>query len=138
MSETDAKRDESVGLYVGWDELHRRVAPAMGRDSFRSLVKDKVAKAGFPPFSDTWRGFYWPKVRAWLDSQNEVGTDARVTISAPEVEDGADEGFKHAPPRRKARVQDRPQQPGILAGQPGHTRPHGVSRHLHSVATGRD
>ena len=137
MSEPDTKRDESVGLYVGWDELHRRVAPALGRDSFKALVKDKVAKAGFPPFSESWKGFYWPKVRAWLDSQNEVGTDARVPQAADDIEDGP-ESFKHAAPRRKARVQDRPEQPRILAGQPGHPRPHGVSRHLHSVATGRD
>ncbi|MCK1501460.1 hypothetical protein [Bradyrhizobium sp. 188] len=133
----ETKRDESVALYVSWDELHRRVAPALGRDSFKALVKDKVAKAGFPPYSDSWRGFYWPKVKEWLDSQNEVRTDGRVATTAEAVEDGA-ESFKHAPPRRKARVQDRPEQPRILAGQPGHPRPHGVSRHLHSVASGRD
>src|SRR4051812_42515204 len=106
MSEPDTKRDESVGMYVSWDELHRRVAPALGRDTFRALVKDKVAKAGFPPFRESWKGFYWPKVKAWLDSDNEVGTDDRVA-QPPDVEDEP-KSFKHAPPRRKARVQDRP------------------------------
>jgi hypothetical protein len=137
MTDTETRRDESVALYVSWDELHRRVAPALGRDTFRALVKDKVAKAGFPPFSESWKGFYWPKVKEWLDSQNEVRTDGRVATTT-EAEDDGPESFRHAPPRRKARVQDRPEQPRILAGQPGHTRPHGVSRHLHSVATGRD
>lgn len=134
---TEPKRDESAGLYISWHELHRRTAPAMGFDRFKAKIADAQKHHNFPPFRDTWSGFYWPKVRQWLDSDNEVGTHGAVAHTA-EVDDDGPESFKHAPPRKKARVQDRPQQPGVLAGQPGHPRPHGVSRHLHSVATGRD
>ena len=133
MSEAGQEdRDESAGLYVGWDELRRRISPALGRDRFRALVKGKVDRAGFPPFSEEWGGFYWPNVRRWLDSQNEVGANAAVRT----IEDGP-ETFD-APARTRARPQARPPQPAVLDGQPGHAGSARVSRHLHSVASGGD
>jgi hypothetical protein len=132
MTEADNDRDESTGLYVGWDELHRRMAPKLGRDRFRALVKLKTAEAGFPPFDEEWAGWYWPKVRRWLDSQNEVATDGRVQ----NVEDGP-ETFDAAP-RKKAGLQDRPPQPAVLVRKTGVPGSDGVSRHLHSVAAGGD
>jgi hypothetical protein len=137
MSEADNERDESAGLYVGWAELQRRVAPKVGRDRFRALIKEKMARAGFPPFDDEWEGWYWPKVRKWLDSRNEVATDGAVAdVQFSEALDGP-ETFDAAP-RKKTRLQDRPAQPAVLVRQAGVPRSDGVSRHLHSVATGRD
>lgn len=115
MSEPAHPRDESDALYVGWDELHRRVAPKLGRDRFRAVVKDKLDRAGFPPFREEWGGFYWPRVRQWLDSHNGVGNHAGSFVATPE--DGP-ENFD-APPRKKARVQARPSPAAVLDRQAG-------------------
>jgi hypothetical protein len=127
---------ESSGLYVGWEELHQLVAPRLGRDRFRALIKGKVERAGFPPLNEEWGGFYWPKVRQWLDSYNKLGADKVAADVDHDQEDGP-ETFDAAP-RQKARLQDRPARPAVLDRQPGHARPDGVPRHLRSVASGRD
>lgn len=132
--QTDQERVTTGGLYVGWDELRELVAPRLGRDRFRALVRLKQANAGFPPFDEEWAGFYLPKVRWWLDSHNQLGAD-RVAADVGQ-EDGP-ENFD-ATPRQKARLQDRPARPAVLDRQPGHARSDGVSRHLRSVTTGRD
>jgi len=126
-------RAESPGLYLSWDELHALVSPGLGRDRFRALVKRKVLAAGFPPFREEWGGFYRPAVKAWLDNDNGVTTHEPV---AADVQDGR-ENFDAAP-GKKARVQNRPPQPAVLVREAGVPRSPGVSRHLHSVATGRD
>jgi len=132
--DADQERVTTGGLYVGWGELHRRISPEMGRDRFRALITDRMARAGFPPFRETWGGWYWPKVRRWLDSDNELGAENAGDVA--HAEDGP-EKFD-ATPRKKARVQARPAQPAVLDRKPGHARSDGVSRHLHSVAGGRD
>lgn len=127
--ETDRARDESTGLYVGWDELHRRTAPRLGRDRFRAVIKGKMDREGFPPFHEEWAGWYWPKVQLWLDSTNEVAADGFVE----HAQDGA-ETFD-APTRTRARPQAREAPAAILDRQTGRERPQGVSRRLHSVAS---
>jgi hypothetical protein len=123
------ERDESAGEYVGWGELRRRVSPRLGRDRFRALIDGKIARAGFPPFREEWGGFYWPKVRRWLDSDNGVEADG----FAEEVQDGP-ENFDAAP-KRQAGVQARPPRVAVLDRKTGGERPQGVPRRLHSVAS---
>jgi hypothetical protein len=135
MTEPDQERVTTGGRYVGWDELHDLVSPRLGRDRFRALIKRKQDSAGFPPFDEEFAGFYWPKVSRWLDSYNKVGADKAVT-DVEQDQDGP-ETFDAAP-RKKARLQDRTARPAVLDRGSGHARPEGVSRHLHSVATGRD
>lgn len=130
----DQERGRTGGIYVGWDELHALVSPSMGRDAFRALIKRKIDTAGFPPFREEYKGFYWPKVRVWLDSDNDLGAENGATIT--HAEDGP-ENFD-APARKKARVQARPARPAVLDRQTGGARSDGVSRHLHSVAGGRE
>lgn len=124
-------RDESAALYVGWEELRRRVAPQLGDERFRALIKLKQQQ-GFPPYREEWRGFYWPRVRDWLDSENGVGTND----SFAHAEDGP-ETFDAAP-RKKTGLQARPPRPAVLDRETGRSRSDGLSRHLRSVATGRD
>jgi hypothetical protein len=124
-------RDESAGLYVGWDELQRRVAPRLGRYRFRALIKGKIDRGGFPPFREEWGGWYWPNVRQWLDSDNEVGTDGFVEYA----EDGP-ENF-NAAPKRQARVQAGPPGAAVLDRKAGQARSDGISGSVHRLAAGR-
>ena len=133
MTDAPADRPESPGLFLDWDDLRALVSPRIGRERFRALIKRKVLAAGFPPFRDEWGGFYQPAVRAWLDNDQRVTTDEPV---AADVQDGQ-ENFDAAP-GKKARVQNRPPQPAVLDSGAGVPRPDGVSRHLHSVAGGRE
>jgi hypothetical protein len=92
---TPTQRDLSTGLYVGWDELRRRVAPQIGRDRFRAMIKLKIHRTGFPRFRDEWSGFYWPAVQRWLDLDNGVGSEHGLLLA----EDGP-ENFDRAPRKR--------------------------------------
>lgn len=121
---------ESPGLYLTWEQLNAAIAPQLGRDRFRALIKTKQEMAGFPPFRTDWGGFYWPRVKEWLDSDNKVATDAGVT----HAEDGP-ENFDAAP-RKKTGIQARPSRPPVLDREAGNARPEGISRHLRSVAGG--
>jgi hypothetical protein len=56
-------------LYVNEIELHRRVAPHLGKDRFRAAVR-ACERRGFPPVNPLWRGRYWPAVKRWLDDEN--------------------------------------------------------------------
>jgi hypothetical protein len=125
------QRDESAGLYVGWDELHRRVAPKLGRDRFRALIAQKIAREGFPPFREDWRGWYWPKVRRWLDKDNEVETDGVVA--------GAQDGPENfdAPTRSRPRPQTRSPQTAVLDRAPGGAKHQRLPGQLYSAAAGR-
>lgn len=124
--------DESAALYVSWDELRRRLSPTMGRDRFRAFIKTKQERAGFPPFQQDWDGFYFPRVREWLDSENGAGANVAVTSA----EDGP-ENFDAAP-RSRARPQARSTQPALLDRKPGHAGSDGIPRRLHPIAGGRD
>lgn len=116
---------ESPGLFLSWDELNDQVAPHLGRDRFRALIKTKQEQGGFPPFRSEWGGFYWPRVKEWLDSDNGVGTHVAVskTDDGPETFDAA--------PRRRARPQARPAQPALLDREPGHAGSDGLSGQVH-------
>ena len=122
---------ESRALYIDDDELRRRINPKIGRDRFRATVKTAELR-GFPRIHPIWGGRYWPKVRAWLDKDNEVAKH--------EVIAGAQDGPENfdAPPRTRTRPQARPPQPALLDGPSGGARPHGLPRLLHPVASGRD
>ena len=125
---TDGDREksgESPGLFLDWDELHDFVAPNLGRDRFRALIKTKQERAGFPPFRAEWGGFYGPRVREWLDSDNGVSADASVTHA-----DDGPETFD-ATPRKRARPQARPAQPALLDGQTGGAGSDGFSGSVH-------
>jgi hypothetical protein len=131
---TDASKkpiDESVSLYISDDELHRRVSAKMGRDRFRAAVKE-AENRGFPKIHAVWGGRNWDECFEWLTNEKKVIKDgiAATAQDGPETFDAA--------PGKKARPQDRPSQPPVLVREAGLPRPDGVSRHLHSVATGRD
>src|SRR4051794_34950160 len=97
--DVDKERDKSGGFYVGWDELHRLVAPRLGQDRFRALIRGKIERAGFPPFHEEWGGFYLPRVRQWLDSYNELGAD-KVTSHVDHKQEDGPETFDAAPGRK--------------------------------------
>lgn len=103
-AQTPPGRGTSASLYVGWHELRRRVAPQIGHDRFRALIKEKLTRAGFPRFRDEWAGFYWPSVQRWLDHDNGLGSGLVI----PQAEDGP-ENFD-ATPRRKATRKPKDQQ----------------------------
>jgi hypothetical protein len=126
------ERDETIGLYVGWDELQRRVSPGLGRDRFRALIKERVDHHGFPPYREAWGGFFWPKVKEWLDSDNEVGKHGEVTAAAEDGEENFD-----AAPKRKAGVQARPPRAAVLDRQAGEAGSHGLSGSVHRLTPRR-
>ncbi len=123
--------DESVSLYISDTELHRRVSAKMGRDRFRAAVKEAEGR-GFPRIHSVWGGRYWPDVQEWLANEKKVIKDAL----AETAQDGQ-ENFDAAP-GKKARSQNRAPQSPVLVREAGLPRPHGVSRHLHSVVSGGD
>ena len=127
-AEPDQERVTTGGLHVGWDELHDLVSPRLGRDRFRALIKGKMDREGFPPFREEWGGWYWPKVRHWLDLDNEVGADGFVE----QAQDGP-ENF-NAAPKRQARVQARPPRVAVLDRKAGKAGPDGLSGSVHRLA----
>lgn len=128
---TRERLDETDGLYVGWEELRRRVSPRLGKIRFRSLIQQQMAKAGFPPFREEWGGWYWPTVKVWLDSDNEVKADG--IVPAQDVEDGP-ENFD-AETEQRAGSQARPAPITVLDRQAGRGRPDGVPRHMHRAGS---
>ena len=121
-----------IGLYVDRDELRRRVAPHIGRDRFAAMVKVNTERAGFPPFREEWGGWYWPKVRAWLDSDNGIGNHGAPAATA----DDAPETFDAAP-KQRARPQTRPAPPALLDREAGGERHHGLSGQVHRLGSRR-
>ena len=119
-------------LYCDDRELHRRLAPHMGWDAFKAAIKVAEERDGFPGISSRWRGRNWAKVQKWIANDEGMSGNASLTSA----QDGP-ENFNDAPPRIKARIQDRPQRSPLLDRQPGHARPDGISRSLHPVAGGR-
>jgi hypothetical protein len=64
----------NCALYVNEAELHRRLAPHMGKDRFRAAVR-ACEPRGFPRVNPLWKGRYWPAVKRWLDDENGVSND---------------------------------------------------------------
>jgi hypothetical protein len=94
-SADDVERGQGTyAVYVDENELHRRVAPHMGKDRFRAAVRVCELR-GFPPVNPLWHGRYWPAVKRWLDDENGVGNDGCTGIT----QDGP-ENFD-APPKRR-------------------------------------
>jgi hypothetical protein len=129
--EAEKAVDESVSLYISDAELHRRLCANLGRDRFRAAVREAESR-GFPRIHTVWRGRNWQEVLEWVANDEKDKTDG----VAATAQDGP-EDFD-ASPGKKARPQNRPPQPAVLVRQTGVPRPDGISRHLHSVATGRD
>jgi|GEM_PF-3180599 hypothetical protein len=88
---TDLPSPPEPSLFVDDAELHRRVAPHLGKDRFRAVVK-VWERQNFPRVNTLLRGRYWPAVRAWLDGENGVGSNA----PGSGIEDGP-ENFDAAP-----------------------------------------
>ena len=125
--------DESIALFPSDEELRRRISPSMGLARFKATLKS-LEHRGFPKIHPIFGGRYWPKVQRWLDKDNEVENH--------EVDAGAQDGLEdfgagNASPRTRARPQARSTQPAILDGEKRVPGSQGLSRHLHSVATGR-
>ena len=73
MTETAVPHE--LALFVTDDGLHQRIAPHLGRDQFRAALKYCERYLLFPRIHPLWRGRYWPSVRAWLDRNQEVGSN---------------------------------------------------------------
>jgi hypothetical protein len=123
--------DESASLYISDAELHRRLCAKLGRDRFRAAIKEAESR-GFPRIHTVWGGRNWQEVLAWVANDEKDKTDgvAATAQDGPEDFDAA--------PGKKARLQNRTPQSSVLVREAGVPRPHGVSRHLHSVASGGD
>jgi hypothetical protein len=129
------EKDCSASLYVDVDELRRRINPKIGRDSFIAKVKACMDRDGFPKFSEFWRGWYWPRVLAWLDKQNGLANHDDADSVSHAQEDGP-ENFDAAP-IRKARPQTRTAQPAVLDRPERDARHQGLSGQVHRLAERR-
>jgi hypothetical protein len=124
------RTSQAESLFIDDEELRRRINPKIGRDRFRALIKAAEIE-GFPRIRPSWGGRYWPKVRQWLDNDNQVHNHA----DAGDAQDGP-EDFD-ATSRASTRPQARPPQPALLDGEAGRPRPARLSGPLRSVAAGR-
>ena len=118
-----------TALFVTDDELHKLIAPHLGRDRFRAALK--TCERGdplFPRINPLWGGRYWPAVRAWLDRDQEVGSNGSV-------HDGP-ENFD-ASTRQSPRAKARPKSTAVLDRSAGGPRAHEFSRQVHPAAGGR-
>jgi len=129
----------AAGLFLTDDELHRRIAPHLGRDRFRAALK--VCEGDdplFPRLHPLWRGRYWPALCAWFDNDQGVSGNAIVASNA---QDGS-ENFD-ATARKSARPQRRPLPAGarpaaaVLVREERGAGHDGLPRRLHPVAGGR-
>jgi hypothetical protein len=118
-----------TALFVTDDELHKLIAPHLGRDRFRAALK--TCERGdplFPRINPLWRGRYWPAVRAWLDRDQEVGSNGSI-------QDGP-ENFD-APTRQSTRAKARPSPAALLDRPASGPRPHGFPRQVHPAPSRR-
>jgi hypothetical protein len=121
-------------LYVDDRELHRRVAPHLGKDRFRAAIL-ACERRDFPRVNALFRGRYWPAVRQWLDRENGVGSNAPGSTAA-------DDGLEtfDAVPRKSARPKRRPVSPGageavaLLVREERGAGHDGFPRRLHPAA----
>jgi hypothetical protein len=127
-------------LYCDDRELHRRIAPHLGWESFKAALRAcEAADPDFPRVKALWRGRYFPGVKRWLDGNQGAGRNAAGSNARTAPDEDGPEHFDAAP-KKPARVQARPPRPAVLDGEPD-PRPAGAggfSRTLHSVTGGRD
>lgn len=83
MTDDPANLRAAPPLYLTDHQLRDIVAPHIGVDRFRSILKALEAK-GFPRQHTLFRGRYYPAVRTWLDASNGLGKTATIGM----VEDG--------------------------------------------------
>jgi hypothetical protein len=69
---------DDPALFVNERELHKRLAPHLGRDSFRAAIRNLEADS-FPRINKLFRGRYFPAVVAWLDNKYGVGINGSFT-----------------------------------------------------------
>jgi hypothetical protein len=100
------REDIAAARFVDDHELRRRLAPTMGWDRFRALIRE-LESEGFPAINRRWGLRDWKKVESWLDDPDRNRTHAGIEA---EPEDGP-ETFDAAPQRR-ARTKDRPHPEG--------------------------
>jgi hypothetical protein len=131
LAVTETAVPHELALFVTDDELHQRIAPHLGRDRFRAALKDCERDLLFPRTHPLWRGRYWPSVRAWLDRNQEIGSND----FAGSIQDGP-ENFD-APTRQSPRVKARPKPAAVLDRPAGGPRPHGFPRQVHPAPGGR-
>jgi hypothetical protein len=140
MSERDAlpKLEDIAARFVTDRELHPRICPALGWDSFRAAVK-VWERDGFPKINPLTRGRFYPAVVEWLNSKYGL----RGNFSA-DAEDGPENfgGDEHATKRQGARPQARPHPQGrnggvLLDGEASRARPDGLPRLMHSTPARR-
>jgi len=124
-----AEKDFGGALYVDVDELRRRINPKIGRDRFAAKIRVLMEKRGFPRDSEFWGGWYWPKVRTWLDNDNGLANDEDAESITHTAEDGP-ENFDAAP-KRKTRVQTRPSPAAVLDREAGGAGHPGLSGQVH-------
>jgi hypothetical protein len=129
----DQRQDEdcSASLYVDIHELRRRINPKIGRDRFAAKIRVLMEKRGFPRDSEFWGGWYWPKVRTWLDNDNGLANDDGTDSITHTAEDGP-EDFDAAP-KRKTRLQARPAPPAVLDREAGGAGHPGLSGQVHRL-----
>jgi hypothetical protein len=84
--ETGAAEIRAACLFVDERELHRRLGPHLGKDRFRAAIL-ACERRDFPRINALFRGRYWPAVRAWLDRDNGVGSNAILSAAQDGLED---------------------------------------------------
>jgi hypothetical protein len=131
--------DAAAGaLFVNDRELHRRVCPSLGWDSFRAVLKG-WERDGFPKTNSSMRARFYPAVEAWLNLHYGLREGA-----CADAEDGPENfgSSEHATTREGARPQARPHPQGrhgvpVLDGASGRPQSDGLPRLVHPPAARR-
>ena len=76
---TSGPTPTAAALFVDDRELHRRVCPSLGWDSFRAVVK-VWERDGFPKIIPLTRGRFYPAVEAWLNAHYGLCENMRSDI----------------------------------------------------------
>jgi hypothetical protein len=122
----------STPIFVTDDQLHQLIAPHLGRDRFRAVLREcERSDPLFPRKQSLWGGRYLPSVCYWLDRSQGIHSN----VFAGLVQDGP-ENF-NAPTRKSSRPKTRPAPATLLDSPAGSPRPHGFSRQVHPVTGGR-
>lgn len=95
MTEAPSALRAAPPLFLNDRQLREIVAPHIGLDRFRSILKALEAK-GFPRANAQFGGRYYPAVRIWLDASNGLGK----TVTVGMAEDGEENW--DAPKKRRA------------------------------------
>jgi hypothetical protein len=78
------KPHDTGALFVSDRELHLRVCPSLGWDTFRAVLK-AWERDGFPKIMSLTRSRYWPAAKAWLDSHYRAD---KTSLVSENVQDG--------------------------------------------------